>query len=83
MSIIDRFDYIVMYLKKGTAEKMKFSITDFLSKCGQIRRKNLNWRLEYAVFRDINFFSSTTRDKIFGKKKKKKKKKSSKVRQDP
>ena len=42
MSIIDRFDYIVMYLKKGTAEKMKFSITDFLSKCGQIRRKNLN-----------------------------------------
>ena len=45
-------------------------------------QKKSKLKIGNAVFRDINFFSSTTPDKIFGKKKKKKKN-SSKIRQDP
>ena len=41
----------------GTAEKIKFFIKDFFSKCDQIRRKLLNWSqlLEKSLMKNFIF----------------------------
>ena len=43
-----------------TAQKMKFFITDFFSKCDQIRRRNLQWKTSFFVQWVYFFFAWKT-----------------------